>query len=91
VCGTIGLIVAFQPGLWIGLFSDDAEVARLGSLHLRIVGPASLSEIDRALAMLGAARWTPRAEPAARWVRPKRDKRTVLFDAATARMAPDKV
>ena len=42
VCGTIGLIVAFQPGLWIGLFSDDAGVARLGSLYLRIVGPAYL-------------------------------------------------
>ena len=42
MCGTIGLIVAFQPGLWIGLFSDDAEVARLGTLYLRIVGPAYL-------------------------------------------------
>jgi Na+-driven multidrug efflux pump len=42
LCGTIGLIVAFQPGLWIGLFSDDAEVARLGTLYLRIVGPAYL-------------------------------------------------
>jgi Na+-driven multidrug efflux pump len=40
LCGTIGLIVAFQPGLWIGLFCDDAEVARLGTLYLRIVGPA---------------------------------------------------
>jgi Na+-driven multidrug efflux pump len=40
LCGTIGLIVAFQPGLWIGLFSDDVEVARLGTLYLRIVGPA---------------------------------------------------
>jgi putative MATE family efflux protein len=40
VCGTIGLIVAFEPRLWIGLFSDDAEVARLGTLYLRIVGPA---------------------------------------------------
>jgi hypothetical protein len=39
VRGTIGLIVAFQPGLWIGLFSDDAEVARLGSLYLRICRP----------------------------------------------------
>ena len=28
--------------MWIGLFSDDAEVARLGSLYLRIVGPAYL-------------------------------------------------
>jgi putative MATE family efflux protein len=40
LCGTIGLIVAFQPGLWIGLFSNDADVARLGTLYLRIVGPA---------------------------------------------------
>ena len=40
VCGTIGLIVALQPSLWIGLFSDDAEVARFGALYLRIVGPA---------------------------------------------------
>lgn len=42
LCGTIGLIVAFQPGLWIGLFSNDADVARLGTLYLRIVGPAYL-------------------------------------------------
>jgi len=42
VCGTIGLVVAFYPGLWIDLFSDDAEVARLGSLYLRIVGAAYL-------------------------------------------------
>jgi len=42
VCGSIGLIVALWPGLWIGLFSDDAEVARLGALYLRIVGPAYL-------------------------------------------------
>ena len=42
LCGTIGLAVAFEPGLWIGLFSNDAEVTRLGSLYLRIVGPAYL-------------------------------------------------
>jgi len=42
LCGTIGLIVAFEPGLWIGLFSDNAEVTRLGSLYLHIVGPAYL-------------------------------------------------
>ena len=28
--------------MWIGLFSDDAEVTRLGSLYLRIVGPTYL-------------------------------------------------
>jgi MATE family, multidrug efflux pump len=39
LCGTIGLIVAFHPNLWMGLFSDDAEVARLGAIYLRIVGP----------------------------------------------------
>jgi len=42
LCGTIGLIVAFEPGLWIGLFSNDADVMRLGALYLRIVGPAYL-------------------------------------------------
>jgi putative MATE family efflux protein len=42
VCGTIGLIVALQPSLWMNLFSDDAEVARIGALYLRIVGPAYL-------------------------------------------------
>src|SRR5258705_1427743 len=39
VCGTIGSIVALQPGLWLGLFSDDAEVAHLGAMYLQIVGP----------------------------------------------------
>ncbi|MFL5175285.1 MAG: MATE family efflux transporter, partial [Microvirga sp.] len=28
------------PSLWMGLFSDDPEGARLGALYLRIVGPA---------------------------------------------------
>jgi Na+-driven multidrug efflux pump len=39
VCGSIGLIVAFQPSLWLNLFSDDDAVAQLGALYLRIVGP----------------------------------------------------
>ncbi len=42
VCGTIGFFVALEPGVWIGLFSDDAGVARLGTLYLRIVGPTYL-------------------------------------------------
>jgi putative MATE family efflux protein len=42
LCGTMGLIVALLPGLWIGLFSNDADVARLGTLYLRIVGPSYL-------------------------------------------------
>jgi len=39
VCGLLGLVIAVQPSLWLGLFSDSAEVARIGALYLRIVGP----------------------------------------------------
>jgi putative MATE family efflux protein len=39
LCGTLGLIVALQPDIWLGLFSNDAEVARVGAMYLRIVGP----------------------------------------------------
>ena len=39
LCGTIGATVAIHPALWINLFSDSAEVARIGALYLRIVGP----------------------------------------------------
>jgi putative MATE family efflux protein len=39
VCGALGVFVAWRPALWLDLFSDDAEVARLGTLYLRIVGP----------------------------------------------------
>jgi Na+-driven multidrug efflux pump len=39
LCGIVGLIVAARPGVWLGLSSDDAEVARLGAMYLRIVGP----------------------------------------------------
>jgi MATE family, multidrug efflux pump len=39
LCGTLGLIVALKPSIWLGLFSHDAEVARLGAMYLRIVGP----------------------------------------------------
>ncbi|MFI5030786.1 MAG: MATE family efflux transporter [Reyranellales bacterium] len=41
-CGTIGAAVAIHPSLWIGLFSDDATVARIGARYLLIVGPAYL-------------------------------------------------
>lgn len=42
VCGTIGLIVAIEPSLWLNLFSNDPEVERFGLQYLRIVGPAYL-------------------------------------------------
>jgi putative MATE family efflux protein len=38
-CATIGLVVAFYPALWMGLFSADDEIVRLGAAYLRIVGP----------------------------------------------------
>jgi len=66
VCGSIGTIVAICPALWIGLFSSDAEVARIGALYLRIVGPAYIcfgiglalffvsQGVGRAVAAMGA-------------------------------------
>src|SRR6478752_2190094 len=42
VCGMLGLAVAVQPSLWLGLFSNDPEVERIGAQYLRIVGPAYL-------------------------------------------------
>jgi putative MATE family efflux protein len=38
-CGSIGLIVAFFPSLWLGLFTNDAEIVRIGASYLQIVGP----------------------------------------------------
>jgi Na+-driven multidrug efflux pump len=38
-CATIGLIVALFPAFWMGLFTSDAEVIRVGATYLRIVGP----------------------------------------------------
>jgi len=42
ICGTIGATVAIHPTLWIGLFSDNEDVARIGALYLHIVGPVYL-------------------------------------------------
>lgn len=39
VCGTIGWVVAIQPSLWIGLFSQSPVVAQIGALYLHIVAP----------------------------------------------------
>jgi len=38
-CATLGLLSALFPRLWMGLFSDDEEIIRLGTSYLRIVGP----------------------------------------------------
>jgi Na+-driven multidrug efflux pump len=42
LCGAIGATVAIHPALWIALFSDNENVARIGALYLHIVGPAYL-------------------------------------------------
>jgi putative MATE family efflux protein len=39
VCGAIGITVAIWPTLWLGLFSDDPDVFRVGGLYLHIVAP----------------------------------------------------
>ena len=39
MCASLGLIVALFPGLWMGLFTNDDEIIRVGALYLRIVGP----------------------------------------------------
>lgn len=38
-CAIIGLIVFVYPSLWVGLFSDEPEVLRVGALYLQTVGP----------------------------------------------------
>ena len=38
-CATIGLTVALFPALWMGLFTSDDEVIRVGASYLHIVGP----------------------------------------------------
>jgi Na+-driven multidrug efflux pump len=38
-CASIGLIVALFPGLWMGLFTSDDDIVRVGALYLKIVGP----------------------------------------------------
>ncbi len=38
-CATIGLLVGLAPALWMGLFTTDPEVTRIGAHYLRVVGP----------------------------------------------------
>jgi putative MATE family efflux protein len=38
-CASIGLIVALLPGLWMGLFTGDEGIIRVGALYLKTVGP----------------------------------------------------
>jgi MATE family, multidrug efflux pump len=38
-CGVLGLFFALFPVLWMGLFTEDEEVIRVGTLYLRTAGP----------------------------------------------------
>jgi Na+-driven multidrug efflux pump len=38
-CGAVGLFFAVFPELWMGLFTDQADVIHAGTLYLRIAGP----------------------------------------------------
>ena len=38
-CATIGLLAALFPEMWLGLFSSDEDVIRVGTWYLQIVGP----------------------------------------------------
>jgi Na+-driven multidrug efflux pump len=35
----VGLVLAVAPGLWLGLFTDDAAIWSSGESYLRLVGP----------------------------------------------------
>jgi len=38
-CGAVGLFFAIFPRLWMGLFTENEEIMRIGTSYLRIVGP----------------------------------------------------
>ena len=60
--GCIGVLVAFVPTVWLGLFTTEASVLAFGSSYLRIVGPTfALFGLGLALyfAAQGAGRVTP--------------------------------
>jgi Na+-driven multidrug efflux pump len=38
-CAAVGLLAAFFPEVWLGLFSSDQEVIRVGTSYLQVVGP----------------------------------------------------
>jgi Na+-driven multidrug efflux pump len=39
VTGTIGLVGALAPHVWLGLFTTDPDILAVGSAYLRLVGP----------------------------------------------------
>src|SRR5690606_23274753 len=39
VTGSIGLLGALAPQVWLGLFTSDADIMAAGTAYLRLVGP----------------------------------------------------
>ena len=61
-CGAVGLFFALFPALWMGLFTGEAEVMRVGTLYLRTAGPMyALSGLGMAIyfAMQGTGNVIP--------------------------------
>jgi MATE family, multidrug efflux pump len=40
LAGVVGGVLALAPGLWVGLFTDDAAVYAAGAAYLHVAGPA---------------------------------------------------
>lgn len=38
-CGAVGVFFALLPSLWMGLFTADSDITRIGTLYLQIVAP----------------------------------------------------
>jgi putative MATE family efflux protein len=61
--GCVGVLVAFVPTIWLGLFTSDAPVLAFGSMYLRIVGP-TFALFGLGLALYFAAQGAGRVAPA---------------------------
>ena len=61
IAAAIGIVVAIQPNLWLGLFTADPDALAVGGTYLHIVGPA-YGFFGLAMALYFASQGTP-----ARW------------------------
>jgi putative MATE family efflux protein len=63
VTGGVGVVVAFQPNAWLGLFTGDTSVLEFGARYLHIVGP-TYALFGLGLALYFAAQGAGRVAPA---------------------------
>jgi putative MATE family efflux protein len=61
--GSIGLLVAIVPGVWLAWFTNEAAVLEVGSSYLRIVGP-TFALFGLGLALYFSAQGAGRVAPA---------------------------